>query len=133
MTLAVDFYGVRVSHLEGADPNMFRFTETDAAVEAFGMGSRILSVAIPLDKLSPTLMPGIRLRRGGPARQCRGICPRRNIPRRAWLGPKLVTFVLEDAVDRGAMDATRRHAAEQNRRRPTCIEVFRKAKLIPPR
>jgi len=48
MKLAVELYGQRIGHLDGDDPRTFVFTETTDAVRAFGAGSRILSIAIPL-------------------------------------------------------------------------------------
>jgi serine/threonine-protein kinase HipA len=58
--LAVELYGTVIGHLEGPDSRSFDFVGVDEATEAFGMNSRVLSVAVPLVRALPRHHAGRR-------------------------------------------------------------------------
>ena len=53
MRLAVELHGTLLGHLEGSDSRTADFHPSEEGIAAFGVGSRVLSVAIPLTPVLP--------------------------------------------------------------------------------
>ena len=47
--LVVELYGVDVGRITGADRRSFDFVASPAAVDAFGLGSTVVSESVPLE------------------------------------------------------------------------------------